>query len=143
GAKWGDDVLAYVSPDRTVCECCHPAIAATDDGGAVLAFRNAVDGERDVWTARLAKGAVAFGRAKKCGEGKWKLEVCPMAGPEVAARGADFACIFRREKRVVLVYDGKEHDFGEGTDPVLYVAKDGVHPLWLLGDTLVQRRPGA
>jgi hypothetical protein len=143
GAAWGEDVLAYESPAGTVCECCAPAIAAAD-GGAVIAFRNLVDGDRDVWTMRLAAGAVKFGAATKSGEGSWKLAGCPMAGPAVAVKDADVVAAWRREKDVFLAAGGaKERDLGEGTEPQVVVADGGVHVLWIAKEALVHLAPGA
>jgi len=143
GAAWGDDVLAYESPDGTICECCAPAIAAAD-GGAVVAFRNWIDGDRDIWTLRLAAGKTKFGPATKSGTGSWKLAGCPMAGPAVAVRGADVVSAWRRERDVFLAVGmAKERDLGEGTEPQVVVKDDGVHVVWIAGDSLVHLAPGA
>jgi hypothetical protein len=144
GAKWGEDVLAYESPDGTICECCHPAIAAAPDGGAVVAFRNALKTDRDVWTVRLPRGAVKFEDAAKSGEGSWRIPMCPMAGPSVAFRGDEVVAAWRREKNVYLVVGGgKERDLGEGTEPQVLATKDGVHAFWTVKDALLHLAPGA
>jgi len=144
GGKWGDDVLAYESPSGAICECCHAAIAATPDGGAVAAFRNSVGGDRDVWTLRLARGATSFTSAAKSGKGSWKIAACPMAGPSVVVRGDDVVCAWRRESHVFLaVGAGAERDLGEGTEPQLVARADGVHAYWTTKDALVHLAPGA
>ena len=33
GATWSADTLVYASPDETICQCCHPSVAADPDGG--------------------------------------------------------------------------------------------------------------
>jgi hypothetical protein len=143
GAAWGADVLAYESPAGTVCECCAPAIAAAE-GGAVVAFRNLVDGDRDVWTMRLAAGETKFGHATKSGKGSWTLAGCPMAGPAVTVSGGEVVSAWRRDKDVFLAEGtAKEKDLGRGTEPQLVVAKDGVHAIWVAGDALVHLLPKA
>jgi hypothetical protein len=144
GAAWGDDVLAYESPDGSICECCAPAIAAAG-GGAVVAFRNSLRGDRDIWTMRLDAGKTKFGPAAKSGTGSWKLAACPMAGPAVGVSGADVVSAWRRERDVFLAVGGaEERDLGEGTEPQLVVGDDGVHAFWIANDSsLVHLAPGA
>jgi len=144
GAAWGEDVLAYESPGGSVCECCAPAIAAAG-GGAVVAFRNSVDGDRDIWTMRLDAGKTKFGAAAKSGTGSWKLAGCPMAGPAVAMRAGDVVSAWRRDRGVFLAVGAeKERDLGEGTEPQVVVTDDGVHTVWITNDSsLVHLAPGA
>jgi hypothetical protein len=145
GAKWGEDVLAYASPDGSICECCHPAITAAEGGGAALAFRNSLKGDRDIWTMRLARGAEKFDAAKRSGKDSWRIAGCPMAGPAVLVHGDDVVSVWRRERDVFLaVGAAKERDLGEGTEPAVFVRDDGVHALWIAKDgALVHLAPGA
>jgi hypothetical protein len=143
GAAWGADVIAYRSPDGSICECCHPEITPADRG-AVVAFRNSVGGDRDVWTTRLAAGATAFEPATKSGKGSWRLAACPMAGPAVATKGDDVVSAWRREGHVFLAAAaGSERDLGEGTEPQLFTDERGVHALWIAKGALVHLAPGA
>jgi hypothetical protein len=120
GAKWGDDVVAYESPSGSICECCHPAVAATRDGRAFVAFRNSLDGARDVYTVGLERGATTFGPARKCGRGSWKLDACPMAGPAVDERRCEPIAAWRRGGNVWFAQGGEpERDLGEGTEPAI------------------------
>jgi len=143
GATWGEDVLAYESPEGSICQCCHPAVAPTKDGGAVAAFRNWIGPDRDVWTLRLARGATKFAAATKSGKGAWKIAACPMAGPSLAAKGDDFVCAWRRETHVYLATGATERDLGEGTEPRVLALADGVHVFWTTRDALVHLAPGA
>jgi hypothetical protein len=144
GAAWGGDVLAYESPDGTICECCHPAVAATPDGGAVAAFRNVMGRDRDVWTLRLARGATKFASAAKCGKGAWRIAACPMAGPSVVVLGDDVVSAWRRESHVFLAVGARaERDLGEGTEPHLLARADGVHAFWTTKNALLHLPPGA
>lgn len=144
GSQWGEDVLVYESPGGSVCECCAPAVAAADDGGGIAAFRNSVDGDRDIWTARLPKGATQFEAARKSGAGAWKLAACPMAAPSVATRGADVVSAWRRADDVYLVTGAaQERELGRGTEPQIVLRDDGVHVVWLAAGTLVHLAPRA
>lgn len=141
---WGEDAVAYASPGGSVCECCAPAVVPSADGGAVAAFRNSLNGQRDVWTLRLAAGAARFDDARKSGGGSWPIRACPMAAPAVASRGADVVAAWRREKEVFLV-DGaeKERALGAGAEPVVVVRPAGAHVLWTDAGALLHAAPGA
>lgn len=144
GATWGADALAYESPDGSICECCHPEITPAEGGGAVVAFRNSVGGDRDVWTMRLAAGSTKFASAAKSGTGSWRLAACPMAGPAVVAKGDDAVCAWRRESHVFLAVGGRgERDLGEGDEPQLFAGDRGVHALWIAKGALLHLAPGA
>ncbi|MBM3985987.1 MAG: exo-alpha-sialidase, partial [Planctomycetes bacterium] len=58
GATWGEDVLAYRSPDGSVCECCAPAAACDPaSGDAVALWRNKLGARRDMYARVLRRGA--------------------------------------------------------------------------------------
>lgn len=76
---WLENVLAYQSPDSTVCECCQPAIAVSKDK-VYLMFRNWLNGSRDMYVMQSGKDDLSFTSAQKLGEGTWKLNGCPMDG---------------------------------------------------------------
>lgn len=144
GAVWGADAVAYQSPDGSICECCHPEITASGGGGAVVAFRNSVQGERDVWTTRLPRGSAKFDAAAKSGRGSWRVPGCPMAGPAVVTKGDDVVSAWRRELNVFLaVGGGNERDLGEGTEPQLFAGESGIHALWIAKGKLLHLAPGA
>jgi hypothetical protein len=143
GAQWGEDVVAYASPAGSICECCAPAITAAQGGGAVVAFRNSLQGDRDIWTMLLDRGATHFGEARKSGQGSWKIVACPMAGPAADLIGGSVVAAWRRERNVFLASgDGPEKDLGEGTEPLLVAREDGAHVLWLAKGNLVELVPG-
>jgi len=144
GASWAQDAVAYTSPDGSICECCHPAIAPCADGGTAVAWRNSLGGARDVWAARAPKGSSDFGKGAKCGSGTWRLAACPMAGPALVMKGTEIVTAWRRDRDVVLAAGGaKEREFGAGNEPQLALGADGLHTLWIAREGLVDLAPGA
>ncbi len=144
GSRWAEDAVAYTSPDGSICECCHPAIAPCADGGTAVAWRISIDGVRDIWTARAPKGSSVFGKGEKCGAGAWRIPACPMAGPALVVKGAEVITAWRRERDVFLAAgDAKERELGAGNEPQLALSAGGLHTLWLTREGLVDLAPGA
>lgn len=144
GARWAQDAVAYTSPDGSICECCHPAIAPCPDGGTAVAWRNSVDGTRDIWVARAPKGSAEFGKGSKCGTGAWRMAACPMAGPALVMKGTEAVTAWRRERDVFLAAgDAKERELGGGTEPQVALGAAGLHTLWVAREGLVDLAPGA
>lgn len=139
GRTWSGNEQVYRSPDKSICECCHPSAIYDADGNLAVMWRNSIDGCRDLWMATRARGAQAFATARKLGEGTWKLNACPMDGGRIAALGGGrFGAVFQRAGDVFLVTeDGPEKSLGKGKQPV--VAMQGKAPLvfWQDGADLV------
>src|SRR5437667_228006 len=49
GATWSKNVMLYENPGGTICECCHPSLAALGRGEFAVMWRNAMDGYRDFY----------------------------------------------------------------------------------------------
>jgi hypothetical protein len=138
GATWSKNTLVYESPAGTICQCCHPSVAVANDGTVMVMFRNALDGNRDMYLARL-NGA----KPVKLGAASWKLEACPMDGGSLAfdAVGRPFTA-WRRESQVYAAgSDGKEELVGQGKDPAVAIGRNGPYIVWLQGPELKLRRP--
>ena len=100
GATWSRNVMLYASPERSICECCHPSLLALFGHGEFAAmWRNAVGGSRDFYVMRLRDGKPVSGAVKQ-GQGTWKLEACPMDGGGIAVRDGQIASAWRREHDV-------------------------------------------
>ena len=41
GATWSKNVMLYESPERTICECCHPSLISLGHGEFAVMWRNA------------------------------------------------------------------------------------------------------
>jgi hypothetical protein len=91
GRTWSPQVVL----SQTVCECCHPTAAISDDGTVRILFRNSLDGSRDFYLA-TAKDGEHFEIAK-LGEGTWKLNACPMDGGGMSELQGNVLTIWRRE----------------------------------------------
>jgi hypothetical protein len=97
-SSWGENVKIYDSPDKTVCECCHPSVASDGKNNLVVMWRNWLGGNRDFYIAESTDRGDQFSPATKIGTRSWPLKACPMDGGEIIAvsdKGA-FA-IWRRQ----------------------------------------------
>src|SRR5437899_4408521 len=107
GATWSKNVEVYESPSGTICQCCHPTAIVDGKGEIHVMWRNALEGNRDMYVARSKDGGVSFSRARKLGEGSWELNACPMDGGGLAIdpQGKLFS-IWRRRDEVYLAEEG-------------------------------------
>lgn len=87
-AKWSKNTLVYQSPDGHVCECCKPNVAVNGSNVAIM-FRNWLNGSRDLYVARSAKGGKTFTAPQKLGLDTWKLNGCPMDGGGLLVNAAN------------------------------------------------------
>ncbi|HUQ71083.1 MAG TPA: sialidase family protein [Planctomycetaceae bacterium] len=131
GATWGPNLLAYHSPDGSVCECCHPSIAVDAAGKVSILFRNSLGGNRDMYLTTSADGK-KFAPAKKLGTGTWKLNACPMDGGMLAVDGKGrIDTAWRREKSLFLTTGGtKETPLGPGEQPWIASTTAGTVAVW-------------
>lgn len=145
GGTWSPDVLVYRSPEKSVCECCHPAVAYDDQGRIYVQWRNSLQGNRDMFVARSDDGGETFGEARKLGDGTWSLNACPMDGGAIAAYGHDIVSTWRRDRTVYLVegVDAIERAVGTGEQPWLVTTAAGPAVAWVTsrGGTLLLLDP--
>jgi len=146
GSTWSRDVLVYRSPEKNVCECCHPSVAYGADGSVLVQWRNSLGGDRDMFFARSDDGGTSFGEARKLGRGSWPLAACPTDGGAIAARGDDVVSVWRRDRTVYLVEgaDAKERAIGGGEQPWLVGTAAGPIVTWVAsrGGRLLLLPPG-
>lgn len=146
GAIWSSDELTYQSPSGSVCECCHPSVAAGRGGGGLaraIMFRNNLNGNRDMYVIRGYEGS--YLPAQKQGTGSWKLDACPMDGGAVvvALNGRDAFSVWRRENDVYLTSPGRpEQRLGSGRDPVIDRSGDHQDVAWSSPKVMLLRDGG-
>ena len=145
GATWLKNVLVYQSPERTICECCHPSLIVGRDGIIHAMWRNALDGDRDMYTSISRDGGRTFGPASKLGSGTWHLQACPMDGGGVAVmKDGKAASTFRRQQEIILAIDGQpETSLATGKDPAITADASGVFVAWSGAEGLMVKVPGA
>jgi hypothetical protein len=148
GATWSKNVLAYKSPDGSVCECCHPSVAIDSRGRIHVQWRNSLGGARDIYVASSADGGMTFGKASKLGSGSWPLDACPMDGGAIATvPGGKLVSAWRRDKVVYLSLEGEQEErrLGAGEQPWIAATNDGPFVVWLKkrGDVAYLLRPGS
>ena len=130
GATWSERSL-YQSPDGHVCECCLPTIAADQEGGVAVMFRNWKGGARDMYALVSRDGGATFAEAAKLGTGTWPLDGCPMDGGGVALRGPRLLSIWRREKQLYASSGpGIEVRLGEGKNATIALGATGAVEAW-------------
>jgi hypothetical protein len=130
GVTWSADALVYASPDSTICECCHPSVAADAGGGVAVMFRNHIAGSRDLYVTRSADG-ITFSPAVKQGTGTWKLDACPMDGGGLIVAPAGVSSVWRREGDIYLATpESPERHIGSGRDPVIAAASGVIDVAW-------------
>ena len=130
GVNWSSDVKLYESPSGSICECCHPSLAAVGGGEFAVMFRNWLNGSRDLYTMRV-RGGKPVSEAVKQGDRTWKLNACPMDGGGVAALGSQTWSAWRREKDVYLAEPGKaEMRLGTGENVTMALNRAGAWVLW-------------
>lgn len=145
GETWQANSRIYHSPDGNVCECCHPSVLVDGQNIHVM-FRNSLAGNRDMYLASSNDGGVTFLPAKKLGQGKWKLNACPMDGGMLAAScdGTPIT-VWRRDREVFTATGGKEQSLGRGEQPWVADSATGPVIVWTTGreGDLLCRLPGA
>jgi len=143
---WSANRIVYVSPDKTVCECCKPDIEVKDNQVALM-FRNWLNGSRDFYFTRSADKGENFTTPQKLGEGTWKLEGCPMDGGDLLLDNKNaLHTVWQREGKIFYAQPGeKEKSLGEGrnvriagtTKPVMTWNNDSEVKLKYLNDDSV------
>jgi len=133
GVTWSKNMAVYLSPDGSICECCHPSLAIGPGGELVVMWRNAVGGSRDMYLA-TARDGVTFSTPQKLGEGTWKLNACPMDGGGLAVSSSEILTAWRREANVFLDQPGRpEKQIGSGKDIALALAGEKTFVAWVDG----------
>jgi len=141
GLSWSEPKAIYQSPDKNVCECCHPSLALGADGEILVMFRNSIAGARDLYLAR-SKDGVSFSTAK-LGEGTWPLKACPMDGGGIAVGEGGIVTVWRRNTDIFLARPGEaEKKIGEGRNPAVASRKNGVYTVWSGVEGLMASMPG-
>ena len=143
GRTWGANQAIYISPDKSICECCHPNALYDEAGNLAVMWRNSIGGFRDMWLTTRPVGAKSFVAAAKLGTGAWELKGCPMDGGELIARGAGrYDSVWQRAGDVFFSpANGPETKLGKGTQPVALATGQETIVVWQNGATLWSSRP--
>jgi hypothetical protein len=143
GATWGPNVQLYESSSGSICECCHPSLLATGDGGFAVMWRNSLEGNRDLYVMQV-RGGARVSEPVRQGNFSWKLNACPMDGGGIAIREGRLGSAFRREKDVYLAEPGKpERRVGAGQDVALGANNQGWYVVWSTPTGIEAMLPGA
>lgn len=133
GVTWSRNAAVYLSPDGSICECCHPSLAIGASGELLAMWRNSLNGSRDMFLATSRDG-VTFSKPQKLGEGTWKLNACPMDGGGLAVSSSKMLTAWRRESNVFLDEPGQpEKQIGAGKDIALALSGSRTYVAWVDG----------
>ena len=135
GVTWGTNIRVYRSPEKNVCECCHPSIVANGKTVHVM-FRNSLAGNRDMYVAASSDGGAKFAPARKVGQGTWKLDACPMDGGMLTLGGkGEVITVWRRQGEIFSVggAKGQEQRLGRGEQPWVTASPNGPAIIWTDG----------
>lgn len=138
GSTWESNALVYRSPDKSVCECCHPSAAFSPDGTLHVMWRNQLKGARDLYLSSSTDGGKTFRSAEKLGRGTWPLNACPMDGGAIAV-GPDkqVETVWMRAGTMYAASPGgQERELGRGVQGWTAFGADGAYLVWL------NKRPG-
>lgn len=145
GRTWAKNQLLYHSPDKSVCECCHPSALFDKDGNLAVMWRNSIAGSRDLWMAVRPKGSSEFLSGTKLGLGTWTINACPMDGGRIIALGGGkFASVWQRAGDIFYaLMDGPETRLGNGRQPVAMTRAGLTTVYWQDGTDLVSLEVGS
>ena len=130
GLTWSKNLLVYESKDGTICQCCHPSLAALGSGEFAVMFRNVLGGARDMYLTRVREGSVTAAPAK-LGTGSWEINACPMDGGGLAVSGGRTLTVWRRGEDLWMAEAGKpESRLATGKDVALVAQPDRVVAIW-------------
>ncbi len=115
GKTWSKNIPVYISPEKTVCECCKPSVLVSGNKVYVM-FRNFLQGNRNLYLIQSNDMGKNWSKAQKLGAGDWKLNGCPMDGGGLAiTRTNEVKTIWRRESKIYTATPGQpEQMVGEG-----------------------------
>lgn len=142
GQTWNENNLIYQSPDGHICECCHPSLAVDSSGNVWAAWRNWLDGARDMYASVSRDGGRTFSSARKLGSGTWNLKACPMDGGNLAFDGnGGLVSSWRRGESIFVARDAGEVMLSAtGRHPAGVIAQDGPCYFWQQGSKLMLKR---
>lgn len=147
GASWSPNQLVYRSPEKSVCECCHPSIAI-HDGMVHVLFRNSLAGNRDMFLASFRGQDGTSSGAKRLGNESWKLNACPMDGGMLSIAPTGLVSTIWRRGRDILVAnaDGSDEQYlGIGEQPTIASTSEGPVAVWSVrrdGELMLQKLSG-
>lgn len=143
GRTWTANQVLYESPDGTVCECCQLSVVAQGQHLAIM-FRNFLDGSRDMYLLQSKDSGKTFGKAKKLGEGTWKLNACPMDGGGLFmdSNGA-ISTVWRRDTKLFTDKPGQaETELAEGKNAKIVSTKKGDYVVFQQAGQVMATIPG-
>lgn len=138
GKTWSKNIPVYISPEKTVCECCKPTVLVSGNKVYVM-FRNFLEGNRNLYLISSNDMGKHWNKAEKLGTGDWKLNGCPMDGGGLVMTGpGEIKTIWRRENKIYTALPGKpEQAVGEGKSCIIDAAHSKQFFAWIENGDIV------
>lgn len=156
GKSFGADAAVHESPSGSICPCCHPSLQLDRDGHAVALWRDAIEGDRDMFVGVFDPAGGRITDPAPVGEGHWKLDACPMDGGGLALDSDDRpVSVWRRDDSIYWALNGRqppssapalqrtepgsaaERRLGRGSNPTVAVFGTTALAVWQSGEQLV------
>ena len=127
---------------QTVCECCHPSIAISNDGAVRILFRNSLQGNRDFYLATALDGE--HFETSKLGRGNWHLDACPMDGGGIGEFQGEVITLWRRDSNLFLARPDAmpEESLATGRNPAIALRGAGFYAVWSSAEGIMAKTPG-
>ncbi len=134
GRDWSANKIVYISPEKTVCECCHPSLGFGPFGEVAAMFRNSLRGARDMYVATSPDGGRSWAESTKIGAQTWEIAACPMDGGAVGFdRGGGLVSVWRSQDKLYLGRGIASTEIASGKNPWLAMGGTTPYLVWQSG----------
>ncbi len=135
GRDWSANKIVALSPDGSVCECCHPSLGFGPFGEVAAMFRNSLGGARDMFVATSPDGGRSWAPATKIGMQTWEIAACPMDGGAVSFdSGGGLVSVWRSQDKLYLGRGVASTEFAQGKNPWLAMSGTTPYVVWQSGN---------
>jgi hypothetical protein len=135
GRSWSENRIVYESPDKTICECCHPSLGFGPFGEVAAMFRNSLRGARDMYVAVSPDSGRSWDNSQKIGVQTWEIAACPMDGGAAGFDGAGgLVTVWRSQDKIYLARGVASVELAVGKNPWLAMAGSTAHFVWQSGN---------
>ncbi len=112
---------------ENVCPCCQLAAAAAGNGVYLSSRQISAEGFRDSSVARSVDLGTRYAAPVRIGEGRWKIDGCPLKRTAVAVAGDNvYSAWFTAGQQPAGVFFARSSDSGETFEPSVAIHGDAL-----------------
>lgn len=132
GQTWSENTPLVTSPSGSICPCCHPNLTFDAQGSQYVMWRDAIDGNRDMYLLKTDPSSTALPPIR-LGTTHWELDQCPMEGGSLAIDADNHPIGAWMRERKIVYSDGSENEsvVGQGEQPTIAATRSGTCLAWL------------